>query len=147
MDPSAASGGLSMQGKRVLVVDDSSTIRTAVKWILTGQELEVLLAEDGLQGVATATRELPDLILMDVEMPRLDGFSACRQLRNQDTTRHIPIILVTSKGDQVEVARGYESGCTLYLTKPFDAERLRGVVKRFLSRGGLSQREAAHGSG
>ena len=136
-----------MQAKKVLVVDDSSTIRTAVKWILSGQDLHVLLAEDGQQGVDTATRELPELILMDVEMPRLDGFSACRQLRGQDSTRHIPIILLTSKGAQVDVARGYESGCTLYLTKPFDAERLKGVVKRFLSRSAMAQREASPGPG
>ncbi|MDY7225461.1 response regulator [Hyalangium rubrum] len=127
-------------------MDDSSTIRAAVKFILGGQELELLMAEDGRQGVDTATRELPDLILMDVEMPHLDGFSACRQLRQQESTRHIPIILITSRGAQVDVARGYESGCTLYLTKPFDEERLRGVVKRFLSRSGAGQREAAHGT-
>jgi len=128
-------------------VDDSNTIRTAVKWILSSQDLHVLLAEDGQQGVDSATRELPDLILMDVEMPRLDGFSACRQLRGQSSTRHIPIILITSKGDQVDVARGYESGCTLYLTKPFDAERLKGVVKRFLSRSAVAPREAPHSPG
>jgi DNA-binding response OmpR family regulator len=131
-----------MQLKKVLVVDDSNTIRTAVKWILGGQDLEVILAEDGQQGVDTATREVPDLILMDVEMPRMDGFTACRTLRNQDLTRHIPVILITSRGAQVDVARGYESGCTLYLTKPFDAERLKGVVRRFLSRTTPAPREA-----
>ncbi len=136
-----------MEPKKVLVVDDSNTIRTAVKWILASQDLHVLLAEDGQQGVDTATRELPELILMDVEMPRMDGFSACRQLRGQDSTRHIPIILITSKGNQVDVARGYESGCTLYLTKPFDAERLKGVVKRFLSRAAVAPREAPQGAG
>ncbi|HEX8697263.1 MAG TPA: response regulator [Myxococcaceae bacterium] len=134
-----------MQPKKVLVVDDSSTIRAAVKWILSTLDIHVLLAEDGQQGVDTATRELPELILMDVEMPRLDGFTACRQLRGQDSTRHIPIILITSKGEQVDVARGYESGCTLYLTKPFDAERLKGVVKRFLSRSAAVPREAPQG--
>ena len=136
-----------MQLKKVLVVDDSSTIRTAVKWILGGQDLEVLLAEDGQQGVDTATREMPDLILMDVEMPRMDGFTACRTLRNQDHTRHIPVILITSRGAQVDVARGYESGCTLYLTKPFEAERLKGVVRRFLSRATPAAREAPQGTG
>jgi len=135
-----------MQLKKVLVVDDSSTIRTAVKWILGGQDLEVILAEDGQQGVDTATREVPDLILMDVEMPRMDGFTACRTLRNQDPTRHIPVILITSRGTQVDVARGYESGCTLYLTKPFDAERLKGVVRRFLSRATPAPREARQGA-
>ena len=136
-----------MQRKKVLVVDDSATIRTAVKWILGGQNLEVLLAEDGQQGVDTATRELPDLVLLDVEIPRMDGFTACRTLRNQDATRHIPVILITSRVAQVDVARGYESGCTLYLTKPFDAERLKGVVRRFLSRATAAAGEAPHGTG
>jgi CheY-like chemotaxis protein len=139
-------GPRSVCGKKVLVVDDSSTVRTAVQFILGDQGLELIMAEDGRQAVERALQDRPDLILMDVEMPHLNGFEACRQLRQQEPTRDTPIILITSRGAPVDVARGYESGCTLYLTKPFEAERLRAVVKRLLARGGPGRREPSHGA-
>lgn len=122
--------GSSNEQKTILVVDDSRVALMTVEMILRrAGRYELLLARDGLEAVELATTETPDLILMDVVMPRMTGVEACRQLRCQDHTRDIPIILVTTRGEASSVELGYESGCNDYVTKPINSMELLGKVE------------------
>jgi CheY-like chemotaxis protein len=118
--------------KKVLLVDDSPTILMVARTLLEGASYAILSASDGQQGVETALTELPDLILMDVVMPGMDGFEACRRLRAMPPTREIPIILMTTRSSPEHVERGYESGCNDYIIKPFDGDELRAKVQNLL---------------
>ena len=119
--------------KKVLLVDDSSTMLMMEQAILRQvSNYEVLLARDGREAVEKAANEKPDLILMDVVMPRMNGFEACQQIRQQETTRTIPVILVTTRGEQDNVEMGYVSGCSDYLTKPINESELLSIVRNYL---------------
>ena len=119
--------------KRVLLVDDSSTMLMMEQAILRQvSNYEVLLARDGQEAVEKAVNEKPDLILMDVVMPRMNGFEACQQLQQQEATRSIPVILVTTRAEQDNVELGYVSGCSDYLTKPVNERELLAIVRNYL---------------
>ncbi len=115
--------------KKILMVDDSPTTLMMEKVILRSGSYELVTAADGLEAVEKAVAEHPDLILMDVVMPRMTGFEACRTLRERADTRAIPIILVTTRGEGTNVETGFASGCTDYVTKPIDAVELLAKVK------------------
>jgi len=110
--------------KKILLVDDSLTTLMVERKALEGGSYTLLSAKNGREAVETALAERPDLILMDVVMPEMDGFEACRRLRTHDATRHIPIILVTTRGNAEHITRGYQSGCNDYIIKPFDFNEL-----------------------
>jgi len=95
-------------------------------------EYEFLSACDGKEGVEVAVEKKPDLILMDVEMPRMSGFEACRALRENAATRRTPIVLLTSRGEAASVQTGLDSGCSEYLLKPVNEEQLVSVLKKYL---------------
>lgn len=114
--------------KKILVVDDSATTLMMEKMILRRGPFDLVTASDGVEAVEKATAEHPDLILMDVVMPRMTGFEACRALRGRDETSAIPIILVTTRGEGANVETGFASGCTDYVTKPIDAVELLAKV-------------------
>ena len=117
--------------KKILLVDDSRTSLFLEKTILKGR-YRVVTAQDGEEGVDKALAESPDLILMDVVMPKMNGFEAVKKLREEPRTREIPVIMVTTRGEGPNVATGYESGCTDYVTKPVDALELLAKVKSCL---------------
>lgn len=121
--------------KRILLVDDSATSHMWVKMILNKGDHEMISAHDGEEGVARALSENPDLILMDVVMPRMDGFEACRTLRARAETRATPIIMLTTRGEGQNVQSGYESGCNDYVTKPIDSVELLAKLRSFLGEG------------
>lgn len=121
-----------MKRKKILLVDDSRTSLFMEQMILKKGPYELLTASDGLEGVTKAERERPDLILMDVVMPRMTGFEALRELRAREGTRDIPVIMVTTRGEGENVEVGFESGCTDYLTKPIDAVALLAKVRDYL---------------
>lgn len=121
-----------MSKKKVLLVDDSSTVLLMEKMILAKNQYVVVEAKDGQEGVEKALAELPDLILMDVVMPRMDGFEAVRQLREREATRAIPVIMVTTRGELESVEAGYKSGCTDYVTKPINGLDLLTKVRNCL---------------
>jgi len=118
--------------KKILLVDDSPTVLLMERLLLQEGPYELLNASNGKQAVEVALTEHPDLILMDVVMPGMDGFEACRQLRAQDATRATPIILLTTRGSAEHMERGYESGCTDYLTKPVNGTELWMKVHHLL---------------
>jgi DNA-binding response OmpR family regulator len=121
-----------MDRKKILLVDDSSTVLLMEKMILSKSEYDVVTARDGLEGVEKARCERPDLILMDVVMPRMDGFEAVRKLREDDATKSIPVIMVTTRGELQSVETGYASGCSDYVTKPINGLELLTKVRSCL---------------
>src|SRR5512139_3850240 len=121
-----------MGRKRILVVDDSRTASMMTSMILGKSSYDVSTAADGEEGVAKALAEHPDLILMDVVMPRMDGFEACRRLRERDDTKAIPVIMVTTRGELASLEAGYASGCSDYVTKPINGLELLAKVRSCL---------------
>ena len=117
---------------RVLIVDDSPSQLMAMKRIIEKLGHEILTAEDGALGVDVAKKELPDLILMDVVMPNLNGFQATRSISKEPTTSHIPIILVTTKDQETDRVWGMRQGAKAYLTKPVNEAQLIKLVKELL---------------
>jgi DNA-binding response OmpR family regulator len=121
-----------MSRKKILLVDDSNTILMMEKFILRNGPYELLTASNGEEGVQKASEQLPDLILLDVIMPRMGGFEACRLIRDCEETRSIPIIMVTTRGEAANVEAGWSNGCTDYVTKPINAIELLAKVRNFL---------------
>lgn len=118
--------------KKILCVDDSSVILLMEKLILSNADYDLVTAATGGEAVTTAKRERPDLILLDVVMPVMDGFEACRHLRAADETRETPIIMVTTRSEAANVEQGYVTGCTDYVTKPIDTVELLTKVRNYL---------------
>ena len=106
--------------KKILLVDDSSTILTLEKMILGKYGYQLCVARDGAEALEKARTELPDLILMDVMMPRMNGIEAVRHLHAQPATSSIPVIMVTTRGELENVESAFSSGCTDYVTKPIN---------------------------
>ena len=124
---------MDIQRKKVLLlVDDSKTILLMERMILGGGAYELITALDGEEAVEKARAEVPDLILMDVVMPRMNGFEACRRIRSGVATADIPVIMVTTRGEIESVEAGYESGCADYVIKPIDAQELLAKVRSYL---------------
>ena len=115
---------------RILIVDDSPSQLMGIRRIVEGLGHEALTAEDGAAGVEVAKRELPDLILMDVVMPNLNGFHATRSITRDPTTRHIPVILVTTKDQETDRVWGMRQGARAYLTKPCSESELSETITR-----------------
>jgi diguanylate cyclase (GGDEF)-like protein len=109
---------------KILIVEDSPLIARLAKNMLNERSHQVLLAHDGLAGLELAETQLPDLILLDVVIPGLDGYEVCRRLKNSLTTRDIPVIMLTSKAEPSDKVLGFQSGAVDYVTKPFDAGEL-----------------------
>ncbi len=117
---------------RVLIVDDSPTETYKMETILTKNGFEVIKADNGVDGVATAKKFLPDVVLMDVVMPGLNGFQATRQLTMAKETSHIPVIIVTTKDQQTDKLWGKRQGAKGYLVKPVDDVKLIDCVNRVM---------------
>ena len=117
-----------MPVKTILVVDDSPTERHVLVELLTKNGYKVITAENGEEGVEKATKELPDLILMDVVMPGLNGYQATRTLTRDDATKHIPVIVCTSKGQETDRIWGLRQGALDYIVKPINGEDLLSKI-------------------
>jgi len=117
--------------KRILLVDDSATALLMEKTML-GTTYDLLTAKDGAEALKVAVKELPDLILLDVVMPKMDGFEVCRVLRGIEATRGIPIIMVTTRGEGKNVEAGFASGASDYVTKPINSAELLAKIQRHL---------------
>jgi CheY-like chemotaxis protein len=113
--------------KRVLVVDDNSINREVVEEFL-GDEFEILIAENGTDALVLAERYRPQIVLLDVMLPGLDGYEVCRKLRHTTDMEHARIIMVTAKAMPSERAAGFAAGADAYITKPFDDTELFGAI-------------------
>ena len=119
--------------KKILLVDDSSTALMMEKMILKkGGAYQLITAVDGAEAVQKACDERPDLILMDMVMPKLDGVEACRQLRAREETRDIPIIMVTTRGEAEHAERAFGAGVCDFVTKPINSLELLSKAKGYL---------------
>lgn len=121
-----------MASRKILLVDDSETILQMEKMILAQNSYELVMARDGEEGVAKALETKPDLILMDVVMPKMNGFEAVKQLRANAQTRTVPIVMVTSKAEAESLETGYQNGCSDYIIKPIDRLELMTKVRNLL---------------
>ena len=118
---------------RVLIVDDSPTETYKFKETLEKHGFEIITADNGADGVAVARQEKPDVVLMDVVMPGLNGFQATRQLSKGDDTKHIPVIIVTTKDQETDKVWGRRQGASDYLTKPVEEAVLIDTINRAIS--------------
>jgi diguanylate cyclase (GGDEF)-like protein len=116
----------------ILVVDDEPHIRKILAFLLEQNGFAVLTAEDGERALEVARRELPDLILLDLMMPKMDGYEVCQHLREDFQTAQIPIVIVTAKGEVREKVRGLKGGANDYLTKPYNHDELVARVRNML---------------
>ena len=119
--------------KKILVVDDSKTALMMEREILERRtKYQCVTASDGLEAVEKAQQERPDLILMDVVMPRMNGFEACKKMRQHPGTKEIPIVLVTTRGEESYMEAGFQSGCNDYITKPVNGTELVALIQSYL---------------
>ena len=122
-----------MQRKKILCVDDSATILMMERMILSKGPYDLVTASNGEEAVSKALAEKPDLILMDIVMPKMNGFDACRRIREQEDIRATPIIMVTTRGEVQNMEHGFESGCNDYVTKPINATELLSKLRNYLA--------------
>ncbi len=118
--------------KRVLVVEDTEDNRQIIRDLLTSAGYEMIEAINGEQGVAMAAEHRPDLILMDIKLPVLDGYEATRRIKANPALRHIPVIAVTSYALSGDEERTREAGCDAYVAKPFSPRLLLAKVRGFI---------------
>ena len=126
---------------RVLVVDDEAPIRLLCRVNLEAENMEVLEAADGVTGVETARSERPDVILLDVMMPGMDGWQVAENLMEDESTSHIPLIFLTARAELRDRAKGLELGGIDYITKPFNPVELASDVRRLLDRVSRGERD------
>jgi twitching motility two-component system response regulator PilG len=119
---------------KVMVVDDSQTIRRTAESLLMKEGYQVVTAADGFEALAKVADELPDLIFIDIMMPRLDGYQACALIKNNSRFRQIPIVMLSSKDGLFDRARGRIVGSDEYLTKPFTRDELVSAVRAHVKR-------------
>ncbi len=123
-----------MNRKKLLLVDDSTTALLMEQMILKNRpNLELIVANDGQEAGEETVAEQPDLIVKDVVMPRMTGIEACKRIRQIEGSRHVPIILVTTRGEPENVEIGYASGCSDYVTKPINASELVAKIEDLIA--------------
>jgi DNA-binding response OmpR family regulator len=121
-----------MSRKKILLVDDSATILMIERMLLNKGPYDVITAADGEEAVAKTASDRPDLILMDVVMPKMNGFDAVRRIRESAEVGGTPIIMVTTRGEMENVENGFSSGCNDYITKPINGPELMTKLKALL---------------
>ncbi|MBN1884109.1 MAG: response regulator [Candidatus Krumholzibacteriota bacterium] len=122
-----------MNKGKVLVVDDEVNITQILEFSIASEGYEVIAASNGEEAIEKARREQPDLIILDVMMPRIDGYEACRILKANPLTRNIPVMLLTAKGRDIDKRLGYEVGATDYIVKPFSPNKLVDRIHELLA--------------
>ena len=123
-----------LNGLKVLVVDDSKTIRRTAETLLTKEGCEVFTAVDGFDALSKIADHQPDIIFVDIMMPRLDGYETCSLIKNHKFFKSTPVIMLSSKDGLFDRARGRIVGSEQYLTKPFTKDELLTAIKRHVSR-------------
>jgi len=120
--------------KKILIAEDERDIRDLIAFTLRFAGYEVLTANNGDEAVQMTKKELPDLVLTDVRMPKMTGYEACRLIKADPVTQHIPVVFLSAKGQDAEVQTGLDSGGDEYLLKPFAPDQLTRKVAEILSR-------------
>ena len=118
--------------RKVLVVDDLQSELEKISHLLQDAGISVVQAQDGEEAIQRIHQDLPDLVILDVIMPRVNGFEVIRELRDDEKTKNLPIIICTQKNTDIDKIWGMEIGADAYVTKPFDSQQLLNIVQRFL---------------
>ena len=121
-------------GFKVMVIDDSKTIRRTAETLLKKEGFDVVIATDGFEALGLIADHKPDLILLDIMMPRLDGYQTCALIKNHRIFRHTPVVMLSSKDGLFDRARGRVVGSDNYITKPFTREELLTVIEQYSNR-------------
>jgi len=119
--------------RKILIVDDSATVRQVTSRLLHRHQFEPLTAKDGVEALASFEKALPDVVLLDIEMPNMDGFEVIKRMKAEPKYQHIPIIMITSRSGEKHRIRAMQMGATAYLSKPYIEEELLALLKRLLS--------------
>src|SRR3546814_828114 len=130
MNDAIQTGGFA--GLWVMVIDDSKTIRRTAETLLKKEGCEVVTANDGFEALAKIADQHPQVIFVDIMMPRLDGYQTCALIKNNQMFRSTPVIMLSSKDGLFDKARGRIVGSEQYLTKPFTRDELLGAIRRFI---------------
>jgi DNA-binding response OmpR family regulator len=121
-----------MSQAKILVVDDEADLVETIRFSLELEGYNVLVASNGEEGLNLARQEKPDLILLDLMLPKLDGYKVCRLLKFDERYKHIPILMLTAKTQEKDKILGKETGANEYITKPFDMDELMAKIKAYL---------------
>lgn len=134
--------------KNILIVEDEKDIIEVLRYYLEKENYRVHVAQDGFQALELASKIIPNLILLDLMLPRLDGIETCRRLKSDERLRDIPVIMVTAKAEEADKIKGLEIGADDYVTKPFSAKELVARVKAHLRRreGSIPEKSFLYGS-
>jgi two-component system, OmpR family, alkaline phosphatase synthesis response regulator PhoP len=127
-----------MPSSKILVVDDEEDILELLRFNLSREGFQVLCAASGEEALEKVTREMPDLILLDLMLPGMDGLEVARAVKNQAPTKDIPIVMLTAKGEEADIVKGLEIGADDYITKPFSRKVLTARIKAVLRRKGAA---------
>ncbi|HOV96201.1 MAG TPA: twitching motility response regulator PilG [Thermomonas sp.] len=125
--------GVNLQGLRVMVIDDSRTIRRTAETLLVREGCDVVSATDGFEALSKIADHNPQIIFVDIMMPRLDGYQTCALIKNNQTFKNVPVIMLSSKDGLFDKARGRIVGSEQYLTKPFTREELLGAIRTYVN--------------
>ena len=131
LDDAAQANGSAVGGLKVMVIDDSKTIRKSAESLLTKEGCEVFTANDGFEALAMIAEHRPNLIFVDIMMPRLDGYQTCALIKNNRMFKSTPVIMLSSKDSIFDKARGKIVGSEQYLTKPFTRDDLLGAIAEY----------------
>ncbi len=119
---------------KILIAEDERDIRELVTFTLNFAGYEVVAASNGEEAIQLVEREMPDLVILDVRMPRMTGYEACALIKNNPKTAHIPVVFLSAKGQEAEIQTGLQAGADEYLLKPFAPDQLIAHVQRMLAR-------------
>jgi CheY-like chemotaxis protein len=119
---------------KILIAEDEPDIRNLITFTLRFAGHEVAAAQNGVEALELATAVMPDLILMDVRMPRMDGYEACKRIKADEKIQHIPVVLLSAKGQEAEVQTGLKAGAEEYILKPFSPDELTDRVKALIDK-------------
>jgi twitching motility two-component system response regulator PilG len=120
------------KGKMILVVDDSATVRKLISGKLEKSGHNVVCASDGVEALERMAEQIPDLVLLDITMPRMDGYEVCKQIRANSACSHVPVVMISGKDGFFDKVRGKMAGTTGYVTKPFGPETLMRALETYL---------------
>ena len=123
---------------KILVAEDERDIRELIGFSLRFADFEVVLTQNGEDAIEKASQEQPDLILLDVRMPKMSGYEACRRLKEEASTSEIPVVFLSAKGQEKEIEEGLDSGAVEYIVKPFAPDELADQVRDILRRAGAA---------
>jgi DNA-binding response OmpR family regulator len=122
---------------KILIAEDERDIRDLIQFTLAFAGHQVTAAANGAEAVELAPKVMPDLIMMDVRMPKMTGYEACRQIKEMDALKHIPVVFLSAKGQDEEIKTGMELGATAYILKPFAPEELNQKIGAILRQNGV----------